>query len=505
MANYTIINRDNPVNIAGAITQVQLYFASSASDVWVGVFYQLIGTRYLCRSAENLGSVTSGGVRTFAVNLDAQTGDCIGVFVDNGWIDATAGIGDGVLYVSGNQCYSGSDESYAAAAVTQISIYATGTASFATRQVEYHRSSSILDGVTVSASKIFAIVKNAATTIGQRLVKTSAIDVGIDNYDSGGFGNIDCTSINTVNPSNKAGTLDVVKIYKPGAGDLTGVKIGTFYNVSGNTFTSRDYINIWTISGAVGWYTYSDLSIDIEIGDYIGVRISGGYVGRSSDLTSRMYIDGDCFDGLPHTYSTPYERQLSLYATGIYAEDGATKLVSCNRSADSKIGVEETASRRFNTVRNSSIIVGVVITASRARTAARNAVITIGEVISASKIISYIRSSSIGSGIIISASKAISIIRSSSVTNGIVVTAKGGKNFWKDASVIVGAAITASRIFAFFKSAAVVIGVVVSASAIVSHFGFKVLRLDRAKKIAAISRKFYSLFLDRDDTDADIK
>ncbi|GAI75889.1 unnamed protein product, partial [marine sediment metagenome] len=78
------------------------------------------------------------------------------------------------------------------------------------------------------------------------------------------------TLINRTNPANETGKIVTIKIYGT---NLNSVKIATFFNVSGNYFSTRD----WQSLGNVGT-GYKEITVDLEVAknDYIGIYFSAG-------------------------------------------------------------------------------------------------------------------------------------------------------------------------------------------------------------------------------------
>ena len=104
----------------------------------------------------------------------------------------------------------------------------------------------------------------------------AAIDVGIltvggNNSSSG------TTYINITNPAIKKAIIDTVKL--SAVVTMSGIKVGSFYHVSGTTYACRDYEAIGNQT-AGGLKTITGLSIEFEEGDFIGVFFSEGNIRR---------------------------------------------------------------------------------------------------------------------------------------------------------------------------------------------------------------------------------
>jgi len=106
------------------------------------------------------------------------------------------------------------------------------------------------------------------------------IDVGADPIERAISLEAGYTIIAKDNPANASGTLHTVKIWA--VIDLSGLIIGTFYPINGNTLKCRDSVFIGDVkSGAER--TFTEFAIPIEAGDYIGCFYSNGNI--SFDFT----------------------------------------------------------------------------------------------------------------------------------------------------------------------------------------------------------------------------
>lgn len=79
----TIIDLDNPANLAGLITNVEIYSLAELSNVKVGLFSDAGGGNYTCRSTATLGTVAAGHTDN-AVSLAVQVGDFIAIRATGG-------------------------------------------------------------------------------------------------------------------------------------------------------------------------------------------------------------------------------------------------------------------------------------------------------------------------------------------------------------------------------------------------------------------------------------
>lgn len=92
-ALYTFIDTNNPANLSGLITSVEVWAATNLTGFRIGVFYLVSGTTYRCRSSATIDAVTAGSKQTFSVSLPVQKGDFIGCYFDTGTIEANTSTG----------------------------------------------------------------------------------------------------------------------------------------------------------------------------------------------------------------------------------------------------------------------------------------------------------------------------------------------------------------------------------------------------------------------------
>lgn len=130
--NTTWIDKTNPANDTGKITNVAIWAYVSMASAYVATFYCPDPTNFpdnfTARSASgNLGAVTSGSLQNFAVNLNVVVGDFIGIY----FTDQTTAIefstsgGSGLWYKAADQtaCV---DTAFLTIAGWAMSLYGTG-------------------------------------------------------------------------------------------------------------------------------------------------------------------------------------------------------------------------------------------------------------------------------------------------------------------------------------------------------------------------------------------
>ncbi|MBA7467763.1 hypothetical protein ES707_02984 [subsurface metagenome] len=123
------------------------------------------------------------------------------------------------------------------------------------------------------------------------------------------------TYINTGNPANASGIIDTVEIWAKE--DMTGCKVGTFYKTNGNTLKCRSVVEIGDVpSGSK--QTFTDLSLAVVTGDYIGIYPDSGRVAYISFGGAGVWIkSGDgCVVDTEATYDFLSDWIMSLCGTG---------------------------------------------------------------------------------------------------------------------------------------------------------------------------------------------
>jgi len=116
-------------------------------------------------------------------------------------------------------------------------------------------------------------------------------------------------------PSDGTGKITSVDIY-PATSDVVNPLIAIFYNVGGNNYSTRSYTQI-TGTFAVGGVRTIAVSLNVVIGDFIGIVQSGGSGRLSSDgAANSVYYPGI---GIPavNLGFTPIIKTLSLHGTGV--------------------------------------------------------------------------------------------------------------------------------------------------------------------------------------------
>ncbi len=81
----TLVQKNNPANDTGTITDVDVWmFVSSSPDVWFGTF-SAAGDVLTCRDSESVGNVVAGSKQSFSgLDIGVVTGDYLGTFAKSG-------------------------------------------------------------------------------------------------------------------------------------------------------------------------------------------------------------------------------------------------------------------------------------------------------------------------------------------------------------------------------------------------------------------------------------
>jgi hypothetical protein len=139
-----------------------------------------------------------------------------------------------------------------------------------------------------------------------------AIDIGPGATNRASNFGFSYTVIALGNPANEAGTVTDVEIWANA--NMSGCKVGIFYLVSGTTYKCRSAASIGNVT-AGSKQTFSGLSLAVQVGDYIGLYWSGGYVERDTDgQDGHLYVSGDkCVVDNQSSYTAQAGDAISVY------------------------------------------------------------------------------------------------------------------------------------------------------------------------------------------------
>ena len=165
---WTIIDNENPANASGEISYVQFYVDNVVgyplSDAKIGFFYNSdIG--WCCRNYISIESF-SEGLNTVAYNKNIESGDCIGWYCNNAYLERDL---SGGTYKGKFGDWFDTPTSMGSASNVTWSLYGYNEIPMASRQVAYHRYPAIIEGITVSSSRVLSSARNAAIEIGAKI------------------------------------------------------------------------------------------------------------------------------------------------------------------------------------------------------------------------------------------------------------------------------------------------------------------------------------------------
>lgn len=121
------------------------------------------------------------------------------------------------------------------------------------------------------------------------------------------------TWVNIGNPANQSGTITSVEIWANTS--LTNCEVATFYVVSGNNLSTRDYELIGSVTA--GSKQTFNVNLDVQTGDYIGAYYTAGTLERDSSGFAGCWMKTG--DNIPCTnalFTLQDGNAISLYGTG---------------------------------------------------------------------------------------------------------------------------------------------------------------------------------------------
>ncbi len=143
-----------------------------------------------------------------------------------------------------------------------------------------------------------------------------AIDVGTVPADFDSSTSQGWTQIDKSNPANLSGLITSVQV--SAAFNVTGLRVGTFYLVSGLDYKCRASQNLGAVTVAESPKTIA-CSIAIEAGDFIGSFCTIGALEKNnSGGSGALFITSEHIDpGDQATYTAEASRKIALYGTGV--------------------------------------------------------------------------------------------------------------------------------------------------------------------------------------------
>ena len=172
--------------------------------------------------------------------------------------------------------------------------------------------------------KILLIIA-IALCIFQMVVLATVINIGSPATDRTSAGGRN-TMVSKYVPADGTGKITTVEFYVNAA--LAGCQVATFYVVSGNNLSTRDYETIQIAGQAAGvvptGYQTATVDLDVVAGDYIGIcwTNSDGYIDKDSTVGAGTWYRG--YDsGIPCTdaaFTLVANYMISLCGTGATVE-----------------------------------------------------------------------------------------------------------------------------------------------------------------------------------------
>jgi len=120
----TIIAKDNPANLSGKITDVEIHADVALTDVEVATFVEGVANTFTTRDTELIGDVGIG-ITHHVVDLDVVAGDYIGICATSGELRSDGAGGAGLWYVAEDQIPC-TDKLFALLANRIMWVYGTG-------------------------------------------------------------------------------------------------------------------------------------------------------------------------------------------------------------------------------------------------------------------------------------------------------------------------------------------------------------------------------------------
>ena len=123
----TWVNIGKTANASGLITSVEIWATlADLAGCKVGIFYTTGVNKLKCRSAATIGAVVKGAKRTFAVSLEVQAGDYIGIYWSAGYLEWDMAGYAGAWEHVGDYCIVGAEAVFAFYLADAISLHGIG-------------------------------------------------------------------------------------------------------------------------------------------------------------------------------------------------------------------------------------------------------------------------------------------------------------------------------------------------------------------------------------------
>lgn len=126
-SGYTWIDKENPANDTGWITEVKLWLNTTGAGVKVGTLFGA-GTDLTSHDSATIGDVTAGSEQTFSgLNIAVSSGEFIGWYSTSGNIECESTGGTALLHsTAAGDHFDGVEFACTGPYTQNISIYGTG-------------------------------------------------------------------------------------------------------------------------------------------------------------------------------------------------------------------------------------------------------------------------------------------------------------------------------------------------------------------------------------------
>jgi len=151
------------------------------------------------------------------------------------------------------------------------------------------------------------------------------------------------THVTCSSPATGTGTITQIEIYANS--DMTNVQVATFYVVSGNNLSTRDFVILGNVAAGYNLITLDSgsqpISLNVQIGDFIGIYNATGQIESAMAGTAgSWYKAGDQIPSNNNAF-TWYDAEYrisSVYGTGATAASIFYKSLAGEFSATGSVG-----------------------------------------------------------------------------------------------------------------------------------------------------------------------
>ena len=124
----TLVNKGNSANASGKITNVKIWASNNMTGCEVATFFVVSGNNLSTRDTYYIGNVTAGSQQSFAVDLNVEAGDYIGIHFDLDGLECDTNGTDGMWYSNtGTDLIPCENATFNFITTYILSLYGTGT------------------------------------------------------------------------------------------------------------------------------------------------------------------------------------------------------------------------------------------------------------------------------------------------------------------------------------------------------------------------------------------